>query len=273
MTKTILLTGANGRVANFLRPLLRARYETIVLSDREQPAELVENEIFRRAELSHYDEVAAACDGVDAIIHLGGQPDEADWPTISASNIDGTYHIFEAARQNAINRVVFASSHHVVGMYGRNRCVGTNHQPRPDTRYGVSKVLGEALATFYADKYGLRTLSIRIGNVDTKPKDFRRLAVWLHPEDLMQLIEIGINSNDVHAQTVFGISENARGFWDNSVAFHLGYTPHHRAEDHFDVAKAGEDARQNINPTAERLQGDSFAALEFSGNLERVLKP
>jgi hypothetical protein len=34
-------------------------------------------------------------------------------------------------------------------------CGSTDAAPRPDTRYGVSKVFGEALGCLYADKYGL----------------------------------------------------------------------------------------------------------------------
>lgn len=276
MNKTVLLTGANGKVGAFLRPLLRERYQTIVLSDRTCPPDITDGEIFRAAELTNPDEVMAAVEGVDAIIHLGGQSVEADWQTILTSNIDGTYNLFEAARAHNVERVIYASSHHAIGMYDRQRRVGTDARPRPDSRYGVSKVLGEALAAFYADKFGLRTLSIRIGHVAPRPVDFRRLSVWLHPEDLMQLIEIGISSDEIHAQIVYGVSHNVRSFWDNSVALALGYRPVHKAEDHYEFARQGEEDQISkegpADPIALQLQGAAFAAKDFDGDIERIIR-
>lgn len=272
MTGSILLTGAAGRVGGLLRPLLLERYGRVVLSDIVEPTDLMPGEEYRKANLADFDQVDAACDGVDAVVHLGGQSVEADWATVSRANIEGTYTVFEAARRRGISRVVFASSHHVDGMYERQRRIGPDHRPRPDTRYGVSKVLGEALGSLYADKYGLRVLSIRIGNVDTVPRDLRRLSVFVHPEDLMQLIVIGIESDAVHNQVVFGISDNARAFWDNSEAYRLGYSPKHRADDHIDIAMAGEAEQDPSDPIAQRLQGASFAALEFNGDIDRLTK-
>src|SRR3712207_8503215 len=57
--------------------------------------------------------------------------------------------------------------------------------------YGVSKAFGEALGAFYAYKHGMRVTCLRIGNVDDAPVDHRRLAIWVSPEDLVQLIRIG----------------------------------------------------------------------------------
>ena len=40
--------------------------------------------------------------------------------------------------------MVFASSNHAIGFYPRHHHIGTDVTPRPDSRYGVSKVFGEA---------------------------------------------------------------------------------------------------------------------------------
>lgn len=269
--KTILLTGASGNVGAYLRPLLRKKYSKIILSGRNEISDLQEGEEFRAAALDQYSQVSNTMAGVNAIVHLGGQPVEADWNTIVDANVHGAYNIFEGARQNGIDRVVFASTHHTVGMYGRNRKVSVGDRARPDTRYGVSKVLGEALAAYYADKFAVKSLSIRIGNVDTVPRDYRRLSVWLHPEDLMQLIELGINAPQIHSQVVFGVSDNKRGFWNNDEAHKLGYAPKHRSEDHIAIAKAGEAEAMDPGLVAQSLQGATFAAQEFTGELDDVL--
>ena len=54
---------------------------------------------------------------------------------------------------------------------------------RPDSRYGVSKVFGEAVGALYADKHGLGVTCLRIGNFGDVPLDQpreRRVRVMLH---------------------------------------------------------------------------------------------
>ncbi len=270
MSQTILLTGASGDVARQLRPRLRARYGKLILSSRSPIADLAEGETHRAAALDDPEAVLAACEGVDGIVHLGGQSVEAPWETVDAANIQGMMNTLEAARRQGVKRLVFASSNHAVGMYPRNRRTGADQMARPDSRYGLSKVFGEAACALYADKHGLRCLSIRIGNVAEQPADRRRLSIWLHPDDLMQLCVIGLEHPDLHNAVVFGVSENDRSFWDNRAAFDLGYRPQHRAEDHVATALASQ-AKLASDPIGDALVGGGFASAEFDGDLERTL--
>ncbi|WP_226781575.1 NAD-dependent epimerase/dehydratase family protein [Oceaniglobus trochenteri] len=270
MDQRILVTGAAGRVAVMLRPLLLQRYGRLVLSDRTEPADLAEGEVFRQADLGDVDAIRRACDGVTGVIHLGGRPNDGTWAEVAAPNIEGVMNLFEGARRAGVERVVFASSNHAIGMYPRHRRIGTKEPVRPDGHYGLSKVFGEAVAALYADKHGMRCLSIRIGNVAPKPLDLRRLSVWLHPEDLLQLCAIGLEHPKLHHAVVFGVSDNVRTFWDNQEAFQLGYRPAHRAEDHraHALTAQGEVAAETL---ADRFQGGAFAGNGFDGDAERTL--
>ncbi len=266
----ILLTGAGGGVAKRLRPMFLERYGQLAVSDMAPLDKIDEGEEFRQAALSDFDAVSAACADMDAIVHLGGQSLEAPWPVIRDANIEGAYNIFEAARLNGVKRVIFASSNHAVGMYSRDRRIGVNEPVRPDTRYGVSKAFGEALGSLYADKHGIRVMSIRIGHVLERPEDERRLSIWIHPDDLFQLITIGLEHPDIHNDIVYGASHNARTFWDNATAYRLGYKPAHAAEDDLEFALAGQ-AKREPDPVGDRLQGGSFCSDEFSGDIDRTL--
>jgi len=268
MSQTILLTGATGDVGGRLRPMLRERYDHVVLSGRKGLTDLAPNESFRAASLDDADAVRAVCEGVDGIVHMGGQATEADWSVIDAANIQGMMNLFEGARVQGVKRVIFASSNHAIGMYPRNRRIGVDELVRPDSRYGLSKVFGEALASLYADKHGMRCMSIRIGNVADKPVDRRRLSIWLHPEDLMQLCAIGLEHPEMHNAVVWGESDNARSFWDNEPAYRLGYRPKHRAEDHAAEVLARAEAADAV---ADLFQGGGFSAKEFDGDLDRTL--
>lgn len=265
--QNVMVTGAAGQVAGFLRPFLRKRFARLILTDRVDPGALEPGEEFHPADLNDADALSAAMDGVEGVIHLGGQPTEADWDTVHAANIAGLYTFYKAARASGVTRIVYASSVHAVGFYDRETRIDEHARTRPDGYYGVSKALGEALASLYADKHGLRTLSIRIGNVNLTPIDTRRLSIWVHPEDLFQLCEIGLTHADIHNQIVFGMSDNARGWWDNATAFGLGYAPRHRSEDHVEVAQRGDGPPDAVG---DLFQGGTFCSDGFSGDLERT---
>ena len=264
----VLLTGAAGMVGRMIRPYLRERYGEVVLSDRHPVSDLEKGESFRLAELSDAGAVGAMMEGIDRIVHLGGQPVEAPWEVVLQSNIIGLHNVYEAARKAGVRRIAFASTNHTIGFYSRKARISTRDRTRPDTRYGLSKVFGEEMASLYADKHGIGTLSIRIGNVDYLPADERRLSIWQHPEDFVQLCAIAFEHPDIHNQIVWGASDNARSWWDMSENHRLGYRPKHRAEDHRSHALA------NVlppDPVGDLFQGSVFCADEFSGDVEKVL--
>jgi uronate dehydrogenase len=270
MIQTVLLTGAAGDVATRLRPMLQQRYARLILTDRREVTDLAPNEEFRAAVLDDADALARAVEGAEGVVHLGGQSLEADWSAIEPANIGGFHTLMRAAHAAGARRLVFASSNHAVGMYPRNRRITVGDPVRPDGLYGLSKAFGEALCALYADKHGMRCLSIRIGNVADRPADRRRLSIWIHPEDLMQLVAIGLEHEGLHNAIVFGASDNARTWWDNGPAFALGYRPAHRAEDHRDHALSEQDKMRGDAPAAAALQGGGFAADGFDGDLERT---
>jgi uronate dehydrogenase len=267
----ILLTGAAGGIGTRLRKLLKPVYPDLRLSDITKPADLRPDETFVAADLARIDEVERIVEGIDGIIHLGGISGEAPWEGILQSNIIGCYNLFEAARRNGVERVVFASSNHAVGFYPRHHHIGVDVTVRPDSRYGVSKAFGEALGSLYADKHGLRVLCLRIGNFGDKPLDKRRLSIWVRPEDLVQLIRIGLEHADLRFEIFYGASWNERAWWDNHRAYDYGYRPTGRAEDYLEHALA-EQAKLKPDPVGDFFQGGTFCSQEFDGDPGRVWK-
>ncbi len=260
--KLVLITGAAGGVGAHLRGLLAARYD-LVLSDVRPLPDRARGEHFRRADLARAADVTRVTKGVDAIVHLGGYSVEGPWDAILQANIVGAYNVFEAARRHGIKRVVFASSHHAVGFHRRDRRIDHTADVRPDTRYGVSKVFGEALARLYADKYGLEVFCIRIGNVNPGPIDKRRLSLWSSPRDLAQLVCIGLDHPAIRFEIVYGVSGNRRTFYDNANATRLGYRPLDDSEPHATALLAREPPG---HPIADLYQGGSFTVSETIPN-------
>jgi uronate dehydrogenase len=266
--QTVLVTGAAGGIGTRLRQLLKGVYPSLRLSDLKQPADLAADESFVAADLADLAQVERVVAGVNGIVHLGGFSIEGSWETILQSNIIGCYNLFEAARRHGVERVVFASSNHAVGFYPRQRKIGIDEPVRPDSRYGVSKAFGEALAALYAYKHGLKVTSLRIGNFGDVPVDRRRLSIWISPQDLLQLIRIGLEHPDIRCEIFYGASDNARAWWDNGSAFRFGYRPQGRAEDHSAQALAA-DAKLPPDPIGDWYQGGPFCSDEFTDGIER----
>jgi uronate dehydrogenase len=260
----ILITGAAGDVGSRLTALLRDTYQ-LRLSDIRTPSAVPGNAEFIPADLTDLAAVGRVVAGMDGIVHLGGFSVEGPWDTILNANIIGCHNLFEAARQAKVQRIVFASSNHAVGFYPRRRKIGTDVPVRPDSRYGVSKAFGEALGAFYAYKHGLRVTCLRIGNVADAPIDRRRLAIWLRPEDLAQLVRIGLEHPDIRFEIFYGASDNERAWWDNGNAFRFGYRPQFRAEEFRDGALAAQTALP-ADPIGDWYQGGTFCSAEYDGD-------
>src|SRR4051812_31516636 len=256
--KTVLITGATGDVGSHLRRELATKYK-LRLSDKRPLEKKSKGENFIRADISKMADALKITKGVDAIVHLGGYSVEEPWEGILQANIIGCYNGFEAARRNGVKRIIFPTSNHAVGFYRRDQTIDHKVYPKPDGRYGVSKVFGEALGSLYADKYGMEMFMVRIGNVHPFPLDKRRLSIWFSPRDLAQLVSIGIDHPDIRFEIVYGVSGNKRSWYDNSNAARLGYKPQDDSE-----AQAEEVVKREKpgDPTAELYQGGAFVVAE-----------
>ncbi|MGH8632228.1 MAG: NAD-dependent epimerase/dehydratase family protein, partial [Burkholderiales bacterium] len=261
--KTILITGAAGDVGSHLRRELAGRY-ALRLSDIRPIAKLAEGETFMRGDVARLGDMLRVTRGVAAIVHLGGHSGEGRWKDILRVNIVGCYNVFEAAHRNAVPRILFATSNHATGFFRRDEKIDHRVYPKPDSRYGLSKVFGEQLGSLYSDRYGLQVLCMRIGNVNPAPVDKRRLSLWLSPRDLAQLVQIGIEHPDIRFAIVYGVSRNRRTWYDNSNAERLGYRPQDDSEPYAAEVLARE--KPATDPVAEKYQGGPFCRAELGGD-------
>ncbi|GAA1856079.1 NAD(P)-dependent oxidoreductase [Pseudonocardia ailaonensis] len=195
------------------------------------------------ASVTDLDAMVAACEGVDAVVHLGGISGEDAWERIRDVNIEGTYCVFEAARRAGVGRVVHASSNHAVGFHENSPEAPDDLAPRPDTYYGVSKVLGEALGSLYHDRHGLDVLCLRIGSCFDAPHDLRGLSTWLSPGDVTRLVDAALTCENPGFRTVWGISANTRRFWSLDGGRAIGYHPQDDAEQFADQLSPGDPTK------------------------------
>jgi uronate dehydrogenase len=229
--RTVLLTGAAGGMGTLMRELLPPYGYDLRLLDLV-PVDGAPGAI--TADLGDMAALREAVRGVDAIIHLAGISLEAPFDKILHANIQGTYNLYEAAREEGVRRVVFASSNHAVGFtprpQGDDPLIPLDTPRRPDTFYGLSKSFGEDLAQLYWDKHGLETVSIRIGSCFAEPTSVRMLSIWMSPADGARLIHAALTAEDVKHTVCYGSSANTRLWWDLSTARALGYEPQDDSE-------------------------------------------
>ncbi|MDD0808711.1 NAD(P)-dependent oxidoreductase [Curvibacter sp. RS43] len=227
----LLLTGAAGGLGQVLRQTLKPFTHTLRLSDIAALAPAADaSEEVQCCDLSDKQAVDALVQGCDAIVHLGGVSVERPFEEILEANIRGVFHVYEAARRHGVQRVVFASSNHVIGFYKQTETLDTAVEHRPDGYYGLSKAYGEDLSRFYFDRYGIETVCIRIGSSFPEPRDRRMMCTWLSYRDLTELIRCSLFTPDVGHLVVYGVSDNAKVWWDNSAAARLGFVPQDSSE-------------------------------------------
>src|SRR5258705_11070 len=207
----VLITGAAGHIGRVLRAGFQGHY-ALRLADIAPQAEARPGEEIVTADITKLEDLRPVMEGVDVAVHLAGIPDEDSWEKIRDMNIEGCYNVFEAARQAGVKRVVVASSNHAVGFHRRDRMIDDTATLRPDSRYGVSKVFGEALGRMYADKHGMSVACMRIGSFrpDDAPTAPRHLYTWISHRDMVQLTKRCIDSPDFHFPAVHVGCTNAR---------------------------------------------------------------
>lgn len=226
--RRMLITGAAGGVGTFLRTGLaalgwRVRCLDLRIPDDPGDAEWIVGDITDDATLD------AAMAGVDVVVHLAAIPGEDHFEAILHTNIDGTYRVFDAAVRGGVPRVLFASTNHVVGYYERaaiaDRRISMDARPRPDTFYGVSKVFGEAVGSYYHDRHGLQVACVRIGACYARPQTRRMLDTWLSPGDAVRLFHALATVPGLGYEIVYGVSANRTGWGNLEPARRLGYEP------------------------------------------------
>jgi nucleoside-diphosphate-sugar epimerase len=232
--RTVLITGACGNIGKKLRAAWEDEYDLILL---DSAADDDDPDIFK-ADLSVFDDDwITHFHGVDTVIHLAANSDEfSTLDTLVQPNIDAMANVFNAAALAGVDRVIFASSNHVMGGYKNqgDDPIKVDLPPRPGNHYGMLKLVGERMGQSLARAFDLTFIAIRIGWVqegknrpETLPDDWGK-KMWLSNHDLIQLFDAAVEADieDSSFVVVNGVSRNHGTRWDLSEAAEiLGYLP------------------------------------------------
>ena len=243
----IALTGAAGNVGREILDAFGDEHDVVPYTHSEH--EDFDSDLL---DVTDADEVAETLDGSDIVIHLAGasSPD-ANWEAVAETNVQGTKHVYDAAVENEIDRVVYASSNHAVGRYnaagddpeatttGYARPVDGDAPTRPDSFYGVSKAACEDLGKYYAELHGVDVVNLRIGwymtgddlrdaaeDASPEKRRFAR-ATWLSPRDCRDVHRKAATADlPENPVTVNAVSRNDDRFYTITETMRLlGYEP------------------------------------------------
>ena len=182
--------------------------------------------------------VERAVAGVHTIIHLGGCPRmEADFMRdLVKPNIEGLWHMLDAARLAGVRRFIFASSCNVA--------FGATELPQLKTDtvralnpYGATKAFGETLGRWFHDTYGMEFLAVRIGYFRGHYDDPALREAWLHriwlgPRDCAKFFRLAVAAPNFGHGIVYACSRCPENYLDLTSARELlGYEPEETVPD------------------------------------------
>jgi uronate dehydrogenase len=160
--KRVLVTGAAGNIGSIVSDYLVQRGHTVRGFDRN-PMPHLQDAI--EADLTDRAAIDAAVAGIETVLHLGAYPDDADFMTVLLEpNVIGLYHVFDAAREAGVQRMVMAST--IQTIYGYNwpedRIIKIEDEPKPTNHYALAKIWGEQMNEMYSRCFNMSAINVRI---------------------------------------------------------------------------------------------------------------
>jgi UDP-glucose 4-epimerase len=174
--KKAVVTGGAGFIGSHLVEKLVSRgYEVTVIDDLSsgkmvniEPVLKTSNVIFVRGSVNDLALLQKLFAGVRYVFHQAAIASVAgsiaDPRASHETNLTGTLNVLIAARDNRINKVVFASSAAVYGD-NHNLPLAENMIPFPLSPYAVTKLAAEYYCHVFTQVYGLPTVCLRYFNV------------------------------------------------------------------------------------------------------------
>ncbi len=198
----VLITGASGKLAGFIIRELRDQYQLVLTSRRKPDAEFSDLP-WIEGDLNSFSDCQQAVDGIEAIQHLGAQPNPVDHPQLRQqalengipfdatfkTNMLGTYYLMQAAVEAEVKTVVMAGSNCALGHGFRisetpfpiqKLPIDETHPCFPEDSYSFSKRAGEDLLASYTRAYGVCTYMTRPAGI-TPPERRQSMAENVKP--------------------------------------------------------------------------------------------
>ena len=239
----ILVTGANGYLAQFIIDRLRGRYQ-LTLTDIVEPDHVPADTTFIKADVTNATEIEAVCAAQDAVVHLVALVRERfNKPASLFADVmvKGTWNVAEACVKQGVRKLVNISSIsacHPAPSAKLPYEVGDDFQfGKGDIYYSLAKYLGEQIGAAYHQAHGLDVIHVRPGVIAGDGHNPGPAApdvvtdpwfVYVDPRDVAQCVARAIETETVR----YGAYNAVAGRADSRFAWKqakddLGYSPEH----------------------------------------------
>jgi nucleoside-diphosphate-sugar epimerase len=209
LTMRIVVTGGTGKAGRWVLADLREQGHDVLNVDRVRaPGPHGSSVVVDLTDLGQCHDVIS---GADAIVHFAAIPApelHAEGETFR-NNTLSTYNVFSAATVHRVRRVVWASSETVLGLPFDTppafAPIDESIEPRPESSYALSKLLGEEMARQAGRRTGIPFVGLRISNI-MEPDDYaafpgywgdawlRKWNLWSYVDarDVAQAVRLGL---------------------------------------------------------------------------------
>lgn len=170
---SVLITGGTGFIGSHLARKLVQRGNDVILFDlypnEQSIQDIVGSVTIVKGDVVDYQGLVDTIKkhNVSSVIHTAAMLSVAAADELRRAynvNIEGTFNLLEACRTQGVDRIVFVSS---LAAFGPNTPFPFHDKSyrEPASFYGVSKVCGEVLGTFYSLTHGLDFRCVRLAVV------------------------------------------------------------------------------------------------------------
>ena len=170
------MTGATGMLGRFVANEVRlSRPEWDLIGFDREAASDTSIELVLGDATNPVDLMKAVA-GADVVVHLAGirRPGLADDAETFRVNAIGTFSVFDACARQGVRRVVFTSSTAILGTdWGKRKRLprylpyDDDHPLEPEDAYGLSKVVGEAIAQSFYLRGSMEVAVLRFSRIVT----------------------------------------------------------------------------------------------------------